>query len=310
MGGNMAVDGNYTFAYTGTGNGHVNDVKNWGWNTVRLTLVCSNPTSGVDSLIKEYTAQKIVVTIGCWDVTGADAAITDSRVTSIMNLFDTFATAYKNNPYVWFDPFNEPISWTNTTLWSSLQSTALSRIRAIAPNNIYVADAPRYGQGVEYFYGANPVTSVGAGKCNVLYSWHAYGAMSGDTSTQANMDSVVQSSLAGVSAANIPLIMGEMGDPSPSAGNDNGTGNNRRAAISTIKYAPQYGYGLQWWHINGDSNATLTFSLMADKTKAPWSAALTGTGLTDTGLQFWNLSHNKPALGKFVGNLADSHCAL
>lgn len=313
MGGNIAVDGNSTFAYKGTASNHAVDVKNWGWNTVRLTLVCSNSTAGVDNIVQQYTALQIVVTIGCWDVTGANPSLSDSRVVHILNLFDDFATTYKDNPYVWLNPYNEPLTSNDSAAWLSLQNTALTRIRAKAPHNIFVADAPGWGQSAQSFYGSNPVTSLGSGKCNVLYSWHAYGAALGDTSDQTKMDNAVRNVFTNLNAANVPLILGEIGDPKPSNGNDGGNGNNQRAARSAISLGPQYGYGLQWWHLTGDSNAELTFSLMLDKTKAPWDA-LTSTdtsthGLSQTGLSFWNLSHNKPNLGVSSGDVASaSHC--
>ena len=130
----------------------------------------------------------------------------------------------------------------------------------------------------------------------------------GDTSTQAKMDTAINQRLSAISAANVPLIMGEIGDPTPSPGNDGGNGNNQRSARSIIKLAPTYGYGIQWWHLTGDSNTEITFSLMANKSQAPWSAALTGAGLSETGTMYWNLSKNKPNLGKFTGDYAASNC--
>lgn len=315
MGGNIAISGNYTFSYLGTAENHAVDAKNWGWNTMRLTMACGNDTSAVDRVIDEYTAQKIVVTIGCWDVTGADPSPSDSRVTNILNVFDRIAAKYKDNPYVWYNPLNEPLADGDKNAWLNLQNAALSRIRAKAPESIYVADVQGWAQGVQTLYGSSPVTSLGQGKCNILYSWHAYGAGLGDTSDQTKMDNAVRNVFINLNNANVPVILGEIGDPSPANGNDNGTGNNQRSARSAISLAPQYGYGLQWWHLTGDDNGQITFSLMQSKTAPAASVwnALTNTsanrGLSTTGLSFWNLSQNKPNLGKFTGNLSASSCA-
>jgi hypothetical protein len=76
-----------------------------------------------------------------------------------------------------------------------------------------------------------------------------------------------------------------------------------------MDYAPEAGIGMIWWHATGDSGNFLTYSLMADRHQAPWSAATTGAGLSNGGLRFWNVSKHHPDLGAFTGNLADSHCS-
>ena len=318
----------YTFNWNGTATGHAADAKAWGWNIVRANLICvppGSPTSaqlnaGIDAFITEYTMQGIVVMVDCHDVTGRNLTAGDPAIQALYPFWDRLATKWKNNPYVWFNMFNEPqagASAGDVSNWMSLHQTALARLRSIAPNNIFVADIPGYGQAVETFTGSNSVLRLGAGQCNVLYSWHAYGALGKDgvfgefadfaneSASRANH----QEALTWLRTHNVPVVIGELGDPLTL---EEGTAGlpiwNRIGARAVMDYAPQNGIGMLWWHATGDSGVFLTYSLMADRHQAPWSAANTGAGLSNGGLRFWNASKHKPDLGAFTGNLADSGC--
>lgn len=71
--------------------------------------------------------------------------------------------------------------------------------------------------------------------------------------------------------------------------------------------APAYGVGILGWHAN--SNWDDTFHLTSS---GPFNAVdnwTSPTNLTDFGKKLWALSKNKPKLGAFTGNYADSRCA-
>ena len=333
IGANVAVrqgqyEEGYTFNWNGTATGRAAAVKAWGWNTVRANLICVPPPSptvdelntGIDAFIDEFTAQHIVVMVDCHDVTGADLAPSAGRVQALYPFWERLARKYRDNPYVWFNMFNEPVSGgsdADVRNWMSLQQSALAHLRAIAPYNVFVADIPRYGQGAESFVGANSITRLGAGQCNVLYSWHAYGALGVDGTFGRFEDWADEAaSLRNHRDAfrylrdhDIPVVIGELGDPLTL---DEGTAGlpiwNRVGARAVMAAAADYGIGMLWWHATGDSGVFLTYSLMADRHRAPWSAGTTGAGLSDGGRRFWNASKHAPDLGPFTGDLGRSNC--
>lgn len=333
VGANVAVrqgqyETGYIFNWNGTATGHANDAKAWGWNIVRTNLICQPPGSptvaelnaGIDAFIDEYTAKKIVVMVDCHDVTGKNYSASSSQIQALYPFWDRLARKYKDNPYVWFNMFNEPSTGkapADVDNWMALQRDALARLRAIAPNNVFVADIPGWGQGVSTFTGSNPVTNLGAGQCNVLYAWHAYGALTedGPFGTYADWGDEAASLrnhravLSYIRDHNIPVVIGELGDPLTL---NEGTAGmpiwNRNGARAVMTAAPEYGVGMLWWHATGDSGIFLTYSLMADRHQAPWSAATTGAGLSDGGQRFWNVSKHAPNLGRFTGDLSRSNC--
>ena len=333
VGANVAVriggfENGYAFNWNGTGTDHAADAKAWGWNVVRATLIClpeGSPNAqelddGIDAFIREYTALKIVVMVECHDVTGDSLAPTDARIQALNPFWDRLATTWKDNPYVWFNPYNEPqaeATPADVANWLELQRNELQRLRAIAPTNVFVADIPGGAQAVQTFTGPSPIQQLGTGQCNVLYSWHAYGALGADgtfgkfadygneAATKANH----REALEYLKEHDIPIVIGELGDPLTL---DEGTAGqpiwNRLGAYAVMEAAPANEIGLIWWHATGDSGAFLTYSLMADRHAAPWSAATTGEGLSDAGKKFWEISQHPPDLGPFTGDLASSNC--
>ncbi|MEI2653063.1 MAG: cellulase family glycosylhydrolase [Microthrixaceae bacterium] len=138
MGANVAVrqggfEEGYAFNWNGTATGRVADVKAWGWNTVRATLVCdldgTGPTvdelnAGIDAFIEEYTRQRVVVMVECHDITGDNLGPTDPKVQALFPFWDRLATKWKDNPYVWFNFYNEPQGTTTAAgvdNWLDLQ---------------------------------------------------------------------------------------------------------------------------------------------------------------------------------------------
>lgn len=319
MGANIAVSPGYTFNWKGVANGHVADVKAWGWNTIRLTQVCASANgtndmnalyAGIDSVIEEYTKQNVVVMLECHDFTGKNP----TDVSSLYPFWDRMTTKWGSNAYVWFNPVNEPYQNegpTDIANWMNLQTTLLNRVRAKAPYNIFVADIPGYGQGTNSFKGTDSITRLGAGKCNVMYAWHDYGSI-GDYNTSNNEASNTAAQIAMfdyIKNNKIPVVIGELGDPLTL---NEGTAGppvwNRWGAYAAMANAPQRGIGLLWWHATGDSGIWLTYSLMADRNVPYTSAQPSGSGLSAGGQKFWQVSHSQPAPATFTGDLAASNC--
>lgn len=306
MGANVAArvgqyETGYVFNWNGTATGRSNDVKAWGWNTVRINDICNAPANpgldatnaGIDAFIDEYTAKQIVVMVDCHDVTGQNPTPTSASLAPLYAMQDRLAQKYKNNPYVWFNVLNEPQNDSNVANWLAVQKQTLNRLRAIAPSNIYVADIPTYGQGVETLLNGT-TTQLSVGQTNVLYAWHAYGAVASyeDNFNEVKSRAAHKSALEQIKANKIPVVIGEFGDPLTL---NEGTAGppiwNRIGANAVMDHAPANGVGLLWWHATGDSGVFLTYSLMADRHAAPWSAATSGTGLSAAGRKFWELTN-------------------
>ena len=319
------LEHNYLFNYFGTANDQIAAVKAWGWNTIRPNINCAPSGSpsyaetmaGLDALVTEYTKgpQKLVVMVTCRVVVGTDYAYNSSTIQASLPMIKDIARTYKDNPYVWMNTFNEPIS--NQNAWTSLNQSLYNDVRALAPDMMFVADLAGLGNQIETLADGNLATTFGTGKCNVLYDWHAYGFINGYGS-----DATHQQYINAVASKNIALVVGEFGDPlkadgSPLRASDptvpGVAGNpdqNRIGANAVIKYGPSAGYGLIWWIATGDSNQGIVYSLTKDKT-SPWTvtAGNAATKLAPAGKAFWDLTHPARAVTKFTGNVRDSGCA-
>lgn len=302
---------------TGTSTGHSSDVQAWGWNTVRATIICvadtTGPTkqqiyNGLDTFINEYTAKKIVVIIECHDMTagsgndGNTNLMANQWVPGLQTFWTDMANKYKANPYVWFNTVNEPMGWTNGqwSNWQTFQTNFYNLIRNTGAKNIFVADIPYWGQDLSFLSSDQNKINWSKSKCNTLLSTHVYGGAGNYTQTGQYMKTIVDSG--------IPLISGEFGVDVQNPNDQN----RRDAANAVIDFGKQYGIGALWWHGNGDTNTEVHNSLKKIGYPVSIGAAYFVDGnpnnLSEFGQKFWNLSHSPPALGKFTGNYADSHC--
>lgn len=317
------LENNYIFNYFGTANDKSEQVRAWGWNTIRPNINCA-PTgspsvdetlTGLDQLVNEYTAKKIVVMVTCRVTVGTDYAYNSGQIQASLPMIKTIAQKYKDNPYVWMNTFNEPIS--SQGAWTSLNQSLYNDVRALAPDMMFVADLAGLGNQIETLADGNLATTFGAGKCNVLYDWHAYGFING-----YGNDATHQQYINRVASKNIALVVGEFGDPlkadgSPLMASDptvpGVAGNpeqNRIGANAVLSYGPSNGYGLIWWIATGDSNQGIVYSLTKDKS-SPWTVT-TGNAaskLAPAGKRFWDLTHPLPAVTRFTGSVASSGCA-
>ena len=307
------LENGFAFNWRGTANGRSEDVKTWGWNTIRLNVICVLPSDGptqaqtlkgIDEVVKEYTAKKLVVVIDCHhsEVTGKSPSFSSAIVQQTMTFYDSVTKSYKDNPYVWFNPLNEPFGTKDAAGWTALQNGVYSRIRQNAPGNIFIADLPDWGNDIAALVDGN-LSNYSNGKCNVVYGWRGYGFINGFAT-----DASIKQYLGNASAKNIPIIVGEFGDPlTLNEGTAGPPIQNRIGAYAVMKYGPENGYGLLWWHATGDSSNFLTYSLTKDRS-APW---VKGTSnLSDGGKAFWEVTHRNTPRTKFTGNLSQSGCAL
>jgi mannan endo-1,4-beta-mannosidase len=304
---------NYVFEGNNGGvNGRLNDVKAWKWNTVRATLICDNDlgepsfdalVNGIDPTIKEFTNAKIVVMLECADSTGKDPKVGDAKDLNIRRFWDEMVRRYKNNPYVWFNIYNEPYEGADTENWRILHEFYVNRIRAQGAENIIVADIPGYAQGINLLATQSFADNL-AKSCNVLFGWHAYGAINGAGGDFAAHEQAIQQ----VQAKNYPLIVGELGVAFPAEWGNAGPWEWNILGFEAMRVlGPKYGIGLLWWHATGDSGSFSLYALKNDRSGF-WTSG-NGGNLTPYGQKFWDVSQSAPTnRGAFNGNLASSNC--
>lgn len=327
------LEKSFVFNYFGTANGQSSNVQAWGWNTIRVNANCesglSNPTyaqtyAGLDELIKEYTAKKIVVMIDCHKggVTVVDVDYNNANVQTVVNFFDTLTKTYKDNPYVWYNTANEPSGSNNAAQWTALQNGLYQSVRKNAPDSIFIADLPAGGNAIENLTTGNTFETLSPGKCNLVYAWHSYGYVGDYTGAlnPATSDARHKAVFEALARKKVPMVVGEFGDPLAQDGSPLNSGDpspgavagnpdiNRNGANAVMKYAPQYGYGLLWWHATGDSNSFIVYSLTKNM-QSPWGAVNNQSILSPAGQTFWNITHTNKAPVKFTGRYADSGCA-
>lgn len=298
-----------TYAFTAQGytaSGHVADALAWGWNMVRVNVAC-NPgagvtvqetIAGVQALINEYTAQKIVVMPECHDVTGADSTLSDPRWVNIHAFWDAIIAANKTNPYVWVNYVNEPYTqWAaNDAKWAATAQTLYDRVRAKGTENLFVWDMTAWGQGADDLATTNAGQNLVAGKCNVVLSWHNYGAP-GNASQMTTWATALKNK-------GLAVIVGEVGyDWAGTRSVTTTYANDLRGAQWSLTNAYTFGFGILWWHATGAGD--------------PYTLRQNGVGgwydnntpLSGAGSALLQLGTHKPAPVTPNVSLANSHCS-
>jgi mannan endo-1,4-beta-mannosidase len=302
VGANVGMHSN--FDWRGTAEGHAADAVDWGWNTVRLTFTCTDAYSftirksegydslvaRVDQVVEEYTAQHIVVILECHD------ALVDQA--QVEQFWLDAAHRYKDNPYVWFNPLNEP-TWNDNAAWLAIQQRYLALIRSTGAENVFVADVQNAGNdagwdGALRVYDDGMGPALEQGQCNVVFSQHEYGGVDDNIGAAEYWDRVQAKGLA--------MLVGEFGYTINGTSTAGSYAQNLAGANSVFTEAPKLGIGALWWHATHGDN----YSLKLDGGAFYEGGA--DVGLSPGGQQLWELSHNKPDLGRFDGELSASNC--
>ena len=272
----------------------------------------------VAKVIAEYTARQIVVVIACHDPYGkiyADEAKSKVRLTasdpkaSGKNLSDQGATYlqqmdgfwtdaaddYKTNPYVWFNFWNEPFGNDNAD-FVAMNTHFYELVRARGAENMAVVDLMNSGNdaaanGAKHVFDPSMGPALAAGKCNLLFSLHAYG-WGNNARTYAALFQKMRD-------LQLPIMVGEFGYKLGTPATDV----SRAAADAMVELAPRYDVGLVVWHATfGDD-----FSLKASG-RSFYADGGDDAALSPLGEQLWGLGHPVPDVRTFPGDVADSHC--
>jgi hypothetical protein len=269
------VGSNNTFDWRGNAKTHAVDASAWGWNCVRLNVMASNEISWsylasnagaglagmisyLGTIVAEYTARKIVVMIGPHDDPKSSGFVQATVEGHMVDFWTAAAAAWKNNPYVWYNPINEP-RYTNAE-WVALHDTFATAIRGQGALGPIVCDAPGWGQDAgylapyftdsKYAYESDMAPTLQATHGNILISCHNYGAKHDTVTKVANW-------INNTRAAGLVPIFGELGytiDGSSTAGS---YAANHDAALLSLDAARMFGVGVLAWHGTHGDNYSL-----------------------------------------------------
>jgi mannan endo-1,4-beta-mannosidase len=258
VGANVGKNGGFNWKWSI--DGKLREVQAWKWNTIRLNEWCTDSeswkvrsksgfealTREVAAIVDEFTKSNIVVILSCHDLTHglykpADYAKYDAQV---QEFFRDAAKRYKDNPYVWFNPLNEPY-WENSTAWLEAQKKYLRLIRDAWAENIFIADALNMGQdagwdGAPRLYADSLWPALVRSWKNIVFGLHAYGGIGWTPEYRAYFEAIKKAGLA--------LIVSEAGytiDGSTTAGD---YALNVRWYNAVTELWPNAWIGTLWWH--------------------------------------------------------------
>lgn len=277
-------------------------VDAWRFNAVRLHVyLYTGEFYWNGRIMPQYTTNN--------DLDKIVQALTNRGVVSVLTIADRKAYAkndltveawlgeqaskYRNNPYVWFDTFNEPGPAQPTpeslNTWVNFNRKMIDIIRSSGNDSIILVEGSGWGQDAGD-WNKSPVKTqrssilsagdrVRQGYSNIAFSIHVYDQWNGGDARLADY-------IDRVHALGMPLVVGEVGP-------QNGSANTMEAVRSLYRVGPQRGVGiLNWGWPGGDGNVLARSS---DK-KGGWTidSFTNPTNLTEFGKLVWESTHSAP----------------
>lgn len=192
-----------------------------GVNFVRVPVYDYADPSTFSAAAKVLTSQGIVVefedhsnSTGSNAGGGVGQVFTGDRLATELAWDARMAKAFKNNPYVWQGSNNEPAEPSGAAL-SSWQQQEYQAIRGAGSNSPIMLEINGWADPSSF--GAGLTQSVYAGMTNTIEDVHFYGWLSGGSTDQATVSSMLAADVAaaqGVKSADgtMPVIIGEYGN--------------------------------------------------------------------------------------------------
>ena len=301
-------------------------VDEWGWNFLRVNAVCTakdanenNAAWGneemftaLDQVIDAYTSNGIVVAIECHDLTGESPSIDDPLLAEVNEFWKAAAERYGDNNFVWFNHLNEfHASPEPLSDWQAVIDDGYQMFTETGTQNLVIFDMPNFGQSLPAL--SDPVYQEWSKTmCNIVWGWHSYGAITppgGDVTNpeQTAFDAEVERLVGSLAAAEIPMVVGEIGydwDSSRKTTLFNYPA-ERFGALAALKFAPQNGYGVAVWHANGASPTAMTFGLK-NSDQETFAQPAPSENLSEMGELFWTLSQEQKAATPQAGPTDES----
>jgi hypothetical protein len=188
-------------------------------NFIRLNCDTYQSASAYASFIQTMTAHGVVVEIedhtnstGLNGGGGLGVAYTGQQLTNELNWYSSLASAYANNPYVWFGTDNEPPP-TGLTQW---EQETYQAIRGTGNENPILVEMPATSEATTPPADQGVAVSAYTSMTNIIADPHFYGWIPNYSTNQQTvataLAAVVQSARTVISASGaVPVIIGEYG---------------------------------------------------------------------------------------------------
>lgn len=188
-----------------------------GINFVRLAIYDYNSPASLSGYVEDMTGRGIVVLLenhassdGQNRGGGTGEVFSGPLLASEQAWYQSIASAFKNNPAVWFGTNNEPPASSLGAL-ASWQRVTYETIRATGNNSIVVVELP--GGGGSVGLTASMPSSPYAGMRGFVWDLHPYGWISGYSTDQAAVNSAQAANVtAAQQVAAAPVILAEYGN--------------------------------------------------------------------------------------------------
>jgi hypothetical protein len=184
-----------------------------GLNFVRVGIHAYNDPASYQAFVTQMTSKGIVVAFEDHPDGGGgqDPAYTGSKLAAESNWYASMASAFKNNPYVWFGTFNEPGTQGGSV--SAWEKATYDAIRGTGNNSPILLEIT--GWPGAWNNAMNPADY--AGMTNTMWDAHYYGWVPRYSTDQATVDQALADLVAGVQAiksadGTMPVIIAEYGN--------------------------------------------------------------------------------------------------
>lgn len=229
-------------------------IDTWNFNTLRLNVFCLDKTVGqpcelgiangniqvatgfedVDEIIEAYRSTGVVIIIDYHPVDFPFVPTAD-QISVAVDYFTEMATKHKDNPYVWFELFNEPLNECNfgnhgegldqsrgqgnaSPTWLDIHVPLIEAIRGTGAQNPIMLNASNWGQdfcdrdGGPWSVGKSSILSFGPGLVaqydNILFDMHFYSRWA---SERNNSDDDIRAYFDAIHDAGLAVVVGEIG---------------------------------------------------------------------------------------------------
>nr|WP_294531124.1 cellulase family glycosylhydrolase [uncultured Rhodopila sp.] len=227
-----------------------------GINFVRLAIYDFASPATLTAYVNQLTSAGIVVELedhsnsNGSNAGGASGTIfTGQQLTTELNWYSSIASAFANNPYVWFGTNNEPSETDasgnqNPAALSTWQQQTYDAIRGAGNTSPVMVEINGGNTPSSFAQGYTP--SVYAGMTNIIGDIHYYGWVTGYSTDQATVSGNLAADIAQtqqtISSADgtLPIIIGEYGNSTTGSGIDP----NANQVIAAVQ---QSGYGSVAW---------------------------------------------------------------
>ena len=282
---------------------HIAEAFDWNWNIIRVNTIIYNedpaspnyqdPALLADLLehgINELLDAGLVVMVTSHDFTGTpgnQVILGGVRDQALKEFLSAAIAKWKDNPYFWINPYNEPYDDEDPTSianWITLHTEMVEFLRDEGYTGPIVCDLPRWAQGIKSL-GEGSLDSFAAIDPNIIFSWHNYGVADG-TSLPSNTIYRHEYLAQQAYSKGYCMMVGEFGVANPPESGDGPTEYNAVGATWVLNRARDLKIGAIWWHAYHDE-----YQLLSNG--RPYWESTDGTGLTEYGDLFWKFCHNQ-----------------